>query len=108
VLVAGGGQERLDTRHPADQPRRHAKVTVSGRHPRNVELHRPQQNGVRADQGQRLRVDLENLDDVDDRAAAPLDLGPRLLEVRHATRLPMRMSACSTMRSMPPYASMTT
>ena len=58
VLVTGVGQQRLDARQVADQAGRHAKVAVAGRHPGNVKVHRPQQDSVRADQSQRLSVDL--------------------------------------------------
>ncbi|RNI22302.1 hypothetical protein EFY87_10060 [Flexivirga caeni] len=49
VLVARLGEKGLDARQVADQTGRDTEIAVAGRHPRDIEVYRPQQDGVSTD-----------------------------------------------------------
>ena len=74
MLVASLSQQSLDARQVRDQTGRDTEVTIAGRHPRHVKIHRPQEDRMGSDQRQRLSMGCEDTDDIDDRSAAPLHL----------------------------------
>lgn len=105
MLIAGAGEQLLDTGHVADEVRCHPQVAVAGGSHRNVQVCRAQQHGMGSDEGQRLG---EHAEDVDDGAPAPLGLTARFGLLGHTTAREMSASACSDIRPVPPKQSKTT